>query len=152
MVERGRGTLADLSPVAGRETFAHHTAYAGTKFVVHAMSENLREEVAPYGVRATVIAPGAVETEPLSHTSSKEIKAGYEEWKKTNASPAPETVAEAVRYAHAQPKEVRIRELVPAGSRQQARGQRRLGPGGENIGRLLLPWHRTLGGTVEQQG
>ncbi|MFE0104566.1 SDR family oxidoreductase [Streptomyces sp. NPDC059009] len=47
MVERGAGTIINVSSVAGRKTFPNHTAYVGTKFAVHAMSENLREEVAP---------------------------------------------------------------------------------------------------------
>ncbi|NGO77388.1 SDR family oxidoreductase [Streptomyces sp. YC504] len=120
MIERERGTLVNIGSVAGRKTFPNHTAYVGTKFAVHAMSENLREEVAPHGVRVTVIGPGAVETELLSHTTDDGIKAGYEEWKKENAALSPDTVAQAVLYAYGQPQDVCIREIVLAGTRQQA--------------------------------
>ncbi|MFD7911893.1 SDR family oxidoreductase [Streptomyces sp. NPDC059752] len=51
MVGRGAGTIVNISSVAGRKTFPNHVAYAGTKFAVHAMSENLREEVAATGRR-----------------------------------------------------------------------------------------------------
>ncbi|GAA2938290.1 hypothetical protein GCM10010446_24540 [Streptomyces enissocaesilis] len=114
-----RGTIVSISSVAGPQDLRPPTACAGTRFAAYAMSESLREEVAPYGVRVTVIAPGAVEAELLSHTFGKVGRARCEEWKKTNASTATATVAEAVRYAHARPKEVCVRELAPAGSRQQ---------------------------------
>ncbi|MGJ3449081.1 SDR family oxidoreductase, partial [Enterobacter sp. PTB] len=50
MVGRKRGTIINISSVAGRKTFPNHVAYVGTKFAVHGISENLREELAPHGV------------------------------------------------------------------------------------------------------
>jgi NADP-dependent 3-hydroxy acid dehydrogenase YdfG len=81
MVARKHGTIINISSIAGRKTFPSHVAYCGSKFAVHAISENLREEVAGSDVRVITIAPGAVETELLSHTTNEDIKAGYEEWK-----------------------------------------------------------------------
>ncbi len=81
MKARQHGTVINISSVAGRKTFPNHAAYCGTKFAVHAITENIREEVADDNVRFITIAPGAVETELLSHTTSDDIKAGYEEWK-----------------------------------------------------------------------
>ena len=121
MIDRGSGSIINISSVAGRKTFANHTAYVGTKFAVHAMSENLREEVAEHGVRVITIAPGAVETELLSHTSDEEIKADYSAWKDAvGGALAPEAVAEAVAYAFRQPKNVTIREIVLASTGQGA--------------------------------
>ncbi|MGR2660389.1 SDR family oxidoreductase [Chromobacterium haemolyticum] len=120
MVERKRGTVINISSVAGRKTFPNHVAYCGTKFAVHAMSENLREEVADHGVRVVTIAPGAVDTELLSHTSSEAIKAGYEAWKQEMGGVlAAEDVARAIVYAYQQPQNVCIREIVLAATRQQ---------------------------------
>lgn len=122
MAARQRGTIVNISSVAGRKTFANHTAYVATKFAVHGLSENLREELAPSGVRVVTIAPGAVETELLSHTSDPAIKAGYENWKTNMGSPvlSAEDVAHAVLYAYQQPQHVCIREIVLAATRQQA--------------------------------
>ncbi|MGH4033508.1 SDR family oxidoreductase [Actinomycetota bacterium Odt1-20B] len=120
MVERGAGTIINVSSIAGRKTFPNHTAYVGTKFAVHAMSENLREEVASSGVRVVTIAPGAVETELLSHTSDEQIKADYEEWKKSaGGALAPQVVADAIAYAYQQPRDVTIREIVLAATGQE---------------------------------
>ncbi|MGW4651047.1 SDR family oxidoreductase [Kitasatospora sp. NPDC004289] len=120
MVARGRGTIVNISSVAGRKTFPNHTAYVGTKFAVHAMSENLREELAPSGVRVVVIAPGAVETELLSHTTDDRIKQDYQAWKESAGGALdPEAVAQAVAYAYGQPPQVTVREIVLAATGQQ---------------------------------
>lgn len=121
MVARGQGTLINVSSVAGRKTFPNHVAYVGTKFAVHAISENLREEVAPHNVRVVTIAPGAVETELLSHTSDEAIKSGYQNWKREMGGKvlSAEDVANAIRFAYEQPQGVCIREIVLAATRQQ---------------------------------
>lgn len=120
MVERKGGTLINVSSIAGRKTFPNHAAYCGTKFAVHAMSENLREEVAKSGVRVITIAPGAVETELLSHTTSQDIIQGYQEWKDSmGGALKPEDVASATLYAYQQPQNVCIREIVIAATRQE---------------------------------
>jgi NADP-dependent 3-hydroxy acid dehydrogenase YdfG len=121
MLARGRGTVINVSSVAGRKTFPNHAAYVATKFAVHALSENLREEVASSGVRVVTIAPGAVETELLSHTSNEQIKTDYEAWKKSaGGALTPQTVAEAIAYAYRQPQNVTVREIVLAATGQEA--------------------------------
>ena len=121
MQARRGGTIVNVSSIAGRKTFPSHAAYCGTKFAVHAISENLREEVSARDVRVVTIAPGAVETELLSHTTDTAIKQGYGEWKaQMGGVLAPETVAEAIRFAYEQPQSVCIREIVLAATRQPA--------------------------------
>ncbi|TCI05150.1 SDR family oxidoreductase [Corallincola luteus] len=120
MKARKGGTIINISSIAGRKTFPGHAAYCGTKFAVHAMSENLREEVADDNVRVIVIAPGAVETELLSHTTSEEIKAGYEDWKESMGGVInPDDIARTALFAYQQPQNMCIREIVVAATRQQ---------------------------------
>ena len=120
MKARKHGTVINISSIAGRKTFPNHAAYCGTKFAVHAITENIREEVADDNVRFITIAPGAVETELLSHTSSDAIKAGYEEWKEGMGGViAPQDIANAISYAYNQPQNLCIREIVLAATRQQ---------------------------------
>ena len=120
MKAKNSGTIINVSSVAGRKTFGDHAAYCGTKFAVHAITENVREEVADSNVRLITIAPGAVETELLSHTTSQDIKDGYENWKDSmDGVLAADDVARAVEFAYAQPQEVCIREIVLAATRQQ---------------------------------
>lgn len=120
MKERQSGTIINTSSIAGRKTFPNHAAYCGTKFGVHAMTENAREEAAMSNVRMVTIAPGAVETELLSHTTSNEIKEGYESWKQDMGGVLnPMDIANAMWYAYNQPQGVNIREIVIAATKQQ---------------------------------
>lgn len=119
MVERKTGTIINISSIAGKKTFADHAAYVGTKFAVHAMSENVRGEVASHGVRVMTIAPGVVETELLGHTTSDAIKDGYNEWKQSiDGGLDPQVVADTVLFAFEQPQHVNIREIVLAPTKQ----------------------------------
>ncbi|SNC58232.1 SDR family oxidoreductase [Vibrio cholerae] len=120
MKDRNHGTIVNISSIAGKKTFPNHAAYCGTKFAVHAISENVREEVAASNVRVTTIAPGAVETELLSHTTSSEIKEGYDAWKVDMGGVlAADDVARAVLFAYQQPQNVCIREIALAPTKQQ---------------------------------
>ncbi len=122
MVARKHGTIINISSVAGRKTFPNHVAYVGTKFAVHGLSENLREELSAHNVRVVTIAPGAVDTDLLSHTTDDAIKTGYEAWKADMGGKvlAAEDVANAIYFAYSQPDGVCIREIVLAATRQQA--------------------------------
>ncbi|ENN2390665.1 SDR family oxidoreductase [Vibrio alginolyticus] len=120
MKARNSGTIINISSIAGKKTFPDHAAYCGTKFAVHAISENVREEVASLNVRVTTIAPGAVETELLSHTTSQDIKDGYDAWKVDMGGVlAADDIARAVLFAYQQPQGVCVREIALAPTKQQ---------------------------------
>ncbi|WP_457662092.1 SDR family oxidoreductase [Sinorhizobium medicae] len=57
MIGRKHGTLVMMSSIAGRKVYPDHTVYCGTKFFVHAVSESLREYLAPHDVRVIVVSP-----------------------------------------------------------------------------------------------
>ncbi|KZK78284.1 putative oxidoreductase [Pseudovibrio sp. W64] len=121
MKARKGGSIINVSSIAGRKTFPAHAAYCGTKFAVHAISENLREEVAADNVRVMTIAPGAVQTELLSHTTSQDIIDGYEQWKKEMGGVLdPQNVADTVLFVYQQPQNVNIREVLLAATGQPA--------------------------------
>ncbi len=121
MKQRRQGTIINISSIAGRKTFPNHAAYCGTKFAVHAISENVREEVAGSDVRVITIGPGAVETELLSHTTSDKIKADYEAWKTSMGGVLKaDDIARTVLFAYQQPQNVCIREILIAATGQPA--------------------------------
>lgn len=120
MRERNTGTIMNVSSIAGIKPFPNHAAYVGSKFAVHGLTDNIREEAAPYNVRVITIAPGAVETPLLSHTNSDQIKADYAAWKQDMGGVlAADDVARAMLYAYQQPQSVCIREIVLATTKQQ---------------------------------
>ena len=120
MKERQRGTLINISSVAGRKAFPDHAAYTGTKFAVSAISESVREEVASDNVRVISIAPGATTSELLGHTSDQAIRDGHQAWKtEIGGVLDADDVARTVLFAYEQPQYMCIREIVLAPTRQE---------------------------------
>ncbi|MCF7551760.1 SDR family NAD(P)-dependent oxidoreductase [Pseudonocardia sp. WMMC193] len=62
MRARGDGWIVNMSSVAGFAGAAGFGYYSAAKFALEGLSETLREEVAPFGVRVLVVEPGAFRT------------------------------------------------------------------------------------------
>jgi len=63
MRSRRTGTIVNLSSIAGRQAAPGSGYYAATKFAVAGMSDALRMELAPLGIRVMVVEPGAFRTD-----------------------------------------------------------------------------------------
>ena len=122
MKDRQCGTIINIASIAGVKTFHNHAAYCASKYGVVGLSEVARSELSPFNVRVMRVCPGAVSTELLSHTTSEEIKEGYEKWKATvgASSITAEDVAKTIRFAYEMPQGVNLREIQIADTRQDA--------------------------------
>jgi NADP-dependent 3-hydroxy acid dehydrogenase YdfG len=121
MKARRGGTIMNVSSIAGIKPFPNHAAYTATKFAVHGLSENVRQEVAEYNVRVITLAPGAVETPLLSHTNNDQIKADYQQWKQQMGGVlTAEEVANVITFAYNQPQHLCLREIVLSATAQVA--------------------------------
>jgi NADP-dependent 3-hydroxy acid dehydrogenase YdfG len=91
--------------------------YGSTKFAVHGLTEGLRREVAPKGIRVTLVEPGFV-------VSEFQGVAGYkEEWFKgvvDRIGPVlePADVARAVTFVCSQPAHVHAGDVLIRPTRQ----------------------------------
>ncbi len=120
MMDRKSGTIINISSIAGRKTFAQHSAYCASKFAVHALSESLRGEVCELGVRVIVIGPGVTQSELLSHTTDEGIIAGYEDWKnEIGGAMDPQSIADTAVFVYSQPQNVCVREVLLAPTMQK---------------------------------
>lgn len=63
MRTRRSGLVINISSVGGRFTMPLAGAYHATKYAVEALSDALRMELSPFGVRVSVIEPGMVRSE-----------------------------------------------------------------------------------------
>ena len=111
MRERRRGTIVNVSSVAGRVARQGSGVYNLTKFGVGAFSESLRQECVELGVRVTLIEPGAVATELPAHNRPEVL----EQMRKRFAGVTPlaaEDIAAAILYAIAQPENVAVNEVL----------------------------------------
>lgn len=78
---RRSGHIVNLSSVGGLIGIPGFGIYNSTKFAVEGLSEALAKEVAPFGVRVTIVEPGPFRTNFLgdSLTRTGKIVADYEE-------------------------------------------------------------------------
>ena len=111
MKEKKSGHIINVSSVAGHKERAGGAVYSATKHAVRVISEGLREEVKPYGLRTTIISPGAVDTELPNSISEPDVAEGFKQYYKKYAIPA-SSFARAVAFAISQPDEVDINEIL----------------------------------------
>ena len=111
MAEQGGGHVVNVSSVAGRFAREGSGVYNLTKFGVGAFSESLRQEGVRYGVRVTLIEPGAVATE-LSGHNRPEIQERIREILAEVEPLTAEDIASAVLYAIGQPPNVSVNEVL----------------------------------------
>jgi len=58
-----KGTIVNLSSIVGKFPFPTSGVYSATKHAVEAISDALRMEVRPFGIRVVTIRPGVIATE-----------------------------------------------------------------------------------------
>ncbi|MGO4126210.1 SDR family oxidoreductase [Inquilinus sp. YAF38] len=107
---QGSGHVINVTSVADRRIVPTAAVYSATKYAVRAFSEGLRQEVGG-GIRVTVVAPGATESELANGISDPELRRAAIEDYRRDLLPA-EAIASAIAYAVAQPPEVDVNELV----------------------------------------
>jgi NADP-dependent 3-hydroxy acid dehydrogenase YdfG len=104
--------LVNVSSVAGRKAGPTRAVYNLTKFGVGAFSEALRQEVTARHVRVSLIEPGVVATELLSHLRP-EVREQFMSGPYAQMEPLkPEDVAEAIEYVVTRPRRASVNELL----------------------------------------
>lgn len=77
MTERQRGHIINLGSIAGKEVYPNGNVYCASKFAVDALTQGIRMDLNPFGIKVTGINPGMVETEfSLVRFKGDEEKAG----------------------------------------------------------------------------
>ena len=102
--------LVNISSVAGRRATLGSAVYNATKFAVNAFTEGLRQEVTAQHVRVSVVEPGAVATELVSHNRpeiQESIRGNFELERLES-----EDLADAIAYIVTRPRRVAVNELL----------------------------------------
>jgi NADP-dependent 3-hydroxy acid dehydrogenase YdfG len=107
---QGSGHVINVTSVGDRRVVPTAAVYSATKYAVRAFSEGLRQEIGG-GIRVTVVAPGATESELANGISDPELRRAAIEDYRRDLLPA-EAIARAIAYAVAQPPGVDVNELV----------------------------------------
>ncbi len=105
------GHIINISSTAGKLAYKNGNVYCATKFAVDALSQSMRIDLLPYGIKVTAINPGIAETEfSLVRFNGDEERATkvYEGVKALQ----PEDIADAVYYCATLPAHVCINDLT----------------------------------------
>ena len=62
MMEARKGHIINLGSMAGRQVYPNGAVYCATKHAVDALSQGMRLDLLPYGIKVSQVMPGAVET------------------------------------------------------------------------------------------
>lgn len=111
MVARKSGFVVNISSIAGKEVYPNGNVYCASKYAVDAITQGMRLDLNPHGIRVCSINPGLVETE----FSLVRFKGDKERASKVYASITALTgddVADAVAYVISRPPHVMIGDLT----------------------------------------
>ena len=108
---QGSGQFITVASTAAYKWVPGQAVYAATKTAVRALCEVMRQELAPEGLRCTLISPGFTNTEFISSTRDPDELAALTARRDAMAMP-PQAVAETIAFAIAQPDSVDIGEVI----------------------------------------
>jgi NADP-dependent 3-hydroxy acid dehydrogenase YdfG len=111
MRRRGDGHILNVSSTAGRTAGARHAGYSASKWGVTAYSESMRQELAPLGIRVTLVEPGATITEVGDSIANPKDRAAIQAHVSRGGIMHANDVAGAIVYALKQPPNVNVREI-----------------------------------------
>ena len=63
MISRAKGHIVNIGSIAGKEVYPNGNVYCASKHAVDAITNGMRMDLNPYGIKVTGIHPGLVETE-----------------------------------------------------------------------------------------
>lgn len=110
MTERCSGHIINIGSSAGKEVYPKGNVYCASKHAVIAITDGIRIDLNPYGVKVTAINPGLVETE-FSQVRFKGDAIADNVYKGYKALQA-EDIAEIIQFAISRPAHVNIADLL----------------------------------------
>ena len=111
MVARGKGHIINVGSLAGREAYPGGNVYGATKFAVDGLTDGMRLDLTPKGIKVSQIAPGLANTEFSSvrfHGDQSKADAVYQ-----GMHPLlPEDVAEVIGYMASAPDHINLADVL----------------------------------------
>ncbi len=111
MVERRSGQIINIGSTAAKEVYPGGNVYCASKHAVDAISQGMRMDLNPFGIKVGCINPGMVETE-FSEVRFKgdreraaKVYAGFEPLR-------PEDVADILYFTVSRPAHVNIADII----------------------------------------
>ncbi len=121
MKENQNGHIINIGSIAGREVYPKGNVYCATKHAVDALTQAMRIDLLPYGIRVTQVAPGAAETE-FSIVRFKGDAQQANTVYKGYTPLTPDDIAEVVLFCAQRPSHVNINDVLVMPTDQAAAG------------------------------
>lgn len=106
--QQGEGTIINVASIGGRIGFPLTASYHGTKWAIEGISEAMRYELQPLGIRVKIIEPGGIKTNFINQGAVWAIHPEYSEtiaqvkqfmYRINDSLPEPDKVAKAIYQA-----------------------------------------------------
>ena len=110
MVERQSGHIINIGSSAGKEVYPKGNVYCGSKHAVVAITEGMRIDLNPFGIKVSAINPGLVETE-FSKVRFKGDAIADTVYKGYKALQA-EDIAEIIYFTVSRPAHVNLADIL----------------------------------------
>jgi NADP-dependent 3-hydroxy acid dehydrogenase YdfG len=110
MTERQSGHIINIGSSAGKEVYPKGNVYCASKHAVIAITDGMRIDLNPFGIKVSAINPGLVETE-FSQVRFKGDPVADSVYKGYKAL-QPEDIAEIIYFAITRPQHVNIADLL----------------------------------------
>ncbi|SHG88351.1 SDR family NAD(P)-dependent oxidoreductase [Winogradskyella jejuensis] len=110
MTERKSGHIINIGSSAGKEVYPKGNVYCASKHAVLAITEGMRIDLNPYGIKVSAVNPGLVETEfsQVRFKGGSQADNVYKGYKALQ----PEDVAEVIHFAISRPAHVNIADIL----------------------------------------
>jgi NADP-dependent 3-hydroxy acid dehydrogenase YdfG len=110
MTERQSGHIINIGSSAGKEVYPKGNVYCASKHAVLAITEGMRIDLNPYGIKVSAINPGLVETEfsKVRFKGGKEADSVYSGYKALQA----EDIAEVIYFTITRPAHVNLADVL----------------------------------------
>lgn len=111
MCDRKSGTIINIGSIAGKEVYPNGNVYCGSKHAVDAITQGMRMDMNPFGIKVMAIHPGLVETEfsmvrfKGDEKRSESVYQGFEPL-------LAQDIADIVEFAVTRPPHVVIADVV----------------------------------------
>ena len=110
MTERQSGHIINIGSSAGRDIYPNGNVYCGSKAAVLAITEGMRMDLNPFGIKVSAINPGIVETE-FSEVRFKNAPNSNDAYRGYQALQS-EDIAEIIYFAISRPAHVNIADVL----------------------------------------
>jgi NAD(P)-dependent dehydrogenase (short-subunit alcohol dehydrogenase family) len=99
MLPQRRGSIVNVSSVAGQRGFPGASVYVASKHAVDGLTKSAALEAAEAGVRVNIVSPGPIQTGMLDRfTGTEEMKAGFRASVPLHRIGEPDEVAQAIVF------------------------------------------------------